>query len=121
MQTMNDRLAIFECREGYGIVWVVDGEDGAEVGDFAWGQARPKDPDDVESWLVYHAAKPLADGRRSSRVGFRFSTKRRANEALRAIRAALRADRDAQKNKPWPEWAVKAAEAGWRAPKGWSP
>lgn len=118
---MSERLEIIECRDGYGIIWVVDGEDGAEVGDFAFGRARPKDQDGVDAWLAYHAAKPLADGVRGAQEGFRFATKRRANEALRAIRAALRADKDAQKNKPWPAWAQSAAAAGWRAPKGWVP
>lgn len=118
---MSEKLRIIECRNGYGIIWVVDGEHGAEVGDFAFDWARPKDQDDVDPWLAYHAARPLADGGRGACDGFRFTTRRRANEALRAIRAALRADKDAQKNKPWPAWAQAAAAAGWRAPKGWVP
>ena len=49
--------------------------------------------------------------------GFFWETKTAAQAALRVARAAISAGAD----RPIPDWAQKALEAGWRAPKGWRP
>lgn len=38
-------------------------------------------------------------------------------KALVSARAALKA---ARSSKSYPEWAIKALAAGWKAPKGWT-
>lgn len=50
--------------------------------------------------------------------GFMWESKTKAIAALRRSRALLKQFRS---DRPWPEWALKATEAGWKPPRGWKP
>lgn len=51
-------------------------------------------------------------------AGFFWYSETAARKAMGTINATRKA---AQAEKPWPEWAVQAVAAGWKAPKGWRP
>lgn len=51
-----------------------------------------------------------------------WESKSAATKALRLAKAAIKAAlSEAREGREWPEWAVQAAAAGWKAPKGWKP
>ena len=112
---MSDKLAIIEDGYAYRICWVVDGEEGAWLGDYL--QHNPTFHDDDEHRVATEAANQ-AGGCEIDNIGLRWESKARAQEALVSARAALKA---ARSSKPYPEWAIKALAAGWKAPKGWVP
>ena len=114
---MSDKLAIIEDGYAYRICWVVDGEEGAWLGDYLYPQHNPTFHDDNEHRVATEAANQ-AGGCEIENFGLRWESKARAQEALVSARAALKA---ARSSKPYPEWALTALAAGWKAPKGWVP
>jgi hypothetical protein len=64
--------------------------------------------------LALKICQPMADGTDIS--GFYWNTQSGAIRALKAVRAAVEAG-----GEPWPDWSLKAKEAGWKPPKGWRP
>lgn len=120
-----DRLVV-DDRDSYKFRltwWLADDQEmGGSVGDQVYLQAnldRPMDRADRDCAIAYLTAKATA-GVTVKTLGSELWWRNRkdATNALRAINAALKADRSAT---PWPEWAVKATAAGWKAPKGWTP
>ncbi len=113
---MTDRLVIIPDRYTYRIGWICDGEEGAMLGeDKSEGiGATPAKRDDWELWAsnkIAREAKAERDGR-----GFYWESKSEASAVLKAIQLQFKnADR------PLPEWAKLALDAGWKPPKGWKP
>lgn len=128
----------FMMGDGF-VAWSLDGEEGARVGEgFSECQrsiarlekdyAEATDPGDREFIAVEIAAARWFDASTASdnEVGLGEShylcyNRRLTRELLRICKAALKAERSAQKNRPWPEWAKEAAVAGWKPPEGWKP
>jgi hypothetical protein len=107
------------------ICWSDDGDPGASLGEddtFAEVKSIPTGEDvDREYYAAEIAAALLTpQPRRGSGMNHHYiwETEKEARKALREIKAtmvSLLADT------PWPDWAVKAKTAGWKAPKGWKP
>ena len=117
------KIDIFETRTGYVIRWIIDGDDGGDIGE---GQQPDEIPTanemgERDSWIAHQAAKPFAESGKAKYEGFTFESASKATAAVRAIRAAFRADLAAQQGAPWPQWAITAKAAGWTAPRGWKP
>ena len=72
--------------------------------------------EDRELVLAEITAQQTENVQRDDR-GYFWESKKDALGALRACKAAIKNDTGA----PWPEWAIKAQAAGWKAPKGWKP
>lgn len=108
MAKKREGWGVDERREGYRIAWWC-----ADVGD--WGlcvgpdEVLADDPDVSGAAILCAAAGVPHDG-----AGYLFATERDAG-------AILRQHADAMAGRPWPEWAVEAQRAGWRAPTGWTP
>lgn len=119
---MADRLVIQEDRGYFWIQWQLeDGELGACLGESP-SDGTGKPPKDRGNWEHWVANKTLRDlgARRSSRGSsssecFTFDERKEALDALRAVKQAMKSAL------PMPDWAVKAAAAGWTPPKGWKP
>lgn len=111
---MSDKLVLIENEYSYRICWVVDGEEGALLGDYLRHSTDIKEDD--EHRIVTEAAR--FHGGEIDNLGLFWESRARAQKALVSARAALKA---ARSSKPYPEWAVKALAAGWKAPKGWTP
>ena len=115
---MGESLDISERLGAYYVQWVIDGELGGVV-----GEERFDESDLVgasgELWDVIKAnlTASKTDGVQRDSTGYYWDSPRLARSALRAIRAALRD----KTSKPWPDWAIAASAAGWKAPKGWKP
>lgn len=112
-----ERLILVEDRYGkYRICWYFpdDGDEGAVLGDYLQG-AHTEDPD-TDHKISTEAVKATAN---LDSDGLFWESKAKA--ALAALAAAKAAIKAAHSSKPWPDWAVKAAAAGWKAPKGWQP
>ena len=112
-----DTLSVYEGRDGFTICWIVDGEQGADIGDRCIGKCSPGD-EGHESYVVQETVR-ASDGCKVARVprgGFYFESRAQAVAAKRAADFA-------RKNIeiPMPAWALTAAAAGWKAPKGWKP
>lgn len=127
---MADKLVLNECRNGYQIGWELEGEGdiGACLGQDEFTEkdlqeaklafANGKDDEGhYEHILATMTVKALADGR-SGWDGYYWESFAKAKKALSLAKAALQA---AKSNVPWPDWAIKAKAAGWKAPKGWKP
>lgn len=99
------------------IAWYLPDDDdlGAYLGDS--GDPQGESPDDRDEWEVWTACKavqPFALHR--SATGFAFETEAIVRRALRAANEALN-----RGGGPWPEWAIRAQDAGWTPPKNWKP
>lgn len=105
------------ARPGFSIYWIVDGDTGGAIGEVS----KSRDP---EVTTAYAVAEPYAD-EKPHRQGFVFHTEakaRRAEAAVRrALKTALAVEAAKAAAKPWPKWALRAVEAGWKAPRGWTP
>lgn len=110
-------LTITERVGHFYLVWYIpDDEDfGGYVGESEIYQASeaPKSKDEWEIWTADNQAKRFAEGRDGT--GFYFNTATKAKLALAAANEVLLT------GAPWPDWALKAKEAGWTPPKGWKP
>lgn len=116
---MSDKLAIIEDGYTYRICWVVDGEEGAWLGDYLRHYLQHNSSmDGTNEHRIATEAANQAGGCEIDNLGLLWESKARAQEALVSARAALKA---ARSSKPYPEWAIKALAAGWKAPKGWVP
>jgi hypothetical protein len=120
---MSTYLAIGGREYSWTIVWIVDDDEGATL-----GQDRYKDSDleKVQGDLWEHVAATLAVSKtegvkfvRSDFLGGHYIWES-LSDAKKALRAAKAAVKD-KRRKPWPEWAVKAQANGWKPPKGWAP
>lgn len=81
------------------------------------GDLSKMDPEDRELAVACRAARTSA-GVQCDDEGFYWDSESLARKALTAIKTAWQADKS---ERPWPQWAIEAKNAGWRAPKGWSP
>lgn len=121
-----DKLIVAEVHGVYVIGWFLaeEGELGAYLGDdvSTLEDVNKAAPEDHEAVLAQYLAHKLWDStvQRGSSFGkhFFWETESQAKKALREIRANMEAFAS---KKPWPEWALKAKEAGWKPPKGWKP
>ena len=117
------KVDVFEMREGYELRWIIDGDAAGSIGELDLPDEMPTPEADQEMreiWLAHKAAEPFASETRPH-SGFTYESASKANAALRAVRAAFRADLAAQQGTPWPAWAVTAQAAGWKPPRGWKP
>jgi hypothetical protein len=100
------------------IGWVIDGDEGALLGEELFTQrdlakASGKEREHILATLTANTTEGCDyDGR-----AYFWETAKHAKAALRAIKAVLKSDPGGA----WPEWAVKAKAAGWTSPKGWRP
>lgn len=104
---------------GYALIWFVDDEEGLRIGE-DWNTLKKiphtsMDKDQEEDWICAHTAFVFSPD--YVEPFFLWDSKSQAALALRAIKIALKAHRDA---KPLPAWAQTALAQGWRPPKGWS-
>lgn len=119
---MSARLVVDDGRDEFNfyIIWEFEDDTGGTLGDELYSPDRLKNAD-AGDWD--HIAATIAAGKtdlvqHNPSDGYYWPTRAAANAALKAIKAALKAGREA---KPWPEWAIKAKGAGWTPPKGWTP
>ena len=92
--------------------WIEEYQDiGGVLGKVKPNEIDQNDPDNRDLLIAYETAKS-SPGVSEDCYGFRWESQAQAKNAYAAIRTAWKADRDAQKNKPWPEWAVTASKAG---------
>lgn len=116
-----DRIVLDADRLGYFLAWYFpeEGDIGATLGESEYteeqlARAKPNDWEHVKATIT----ASRTDGvERCGSDGYRWQSKTKAQAALRAINAAIK-DRA---SKPWPDWAVKAKAAGWKAPENWKP
>ncbi len=103
------------------ITWCSEEGEGSSVGEFEYTAAslEAADDDDRETVVAELAAQDTEGVARGEGKRFVWRTHKLASAALKAIKAALK--RDKNREKPWPEWAIKAQAAGWKPPKAWSP
>lgn len=119
---MAERLQIEEdCRGTYRIVWVLDGEAGAILGQggerYTAAQVAKSSSSSVWEHRMATHVLAKAPGVRRNSAGYYWETYATAQIAIRMARAAL-------KNKglkPWPSWALEAKAHRWAPPKGWTP
>lgn len=127
--------------DGSSVAWFEDGEEGAVIGqDF-------KTPTDQLEEKLKEARKESAEGNAAAREAIEYlvvelaaqkwvaehpdvaemgdgglrlpeAPARALGDYMRTLKNALARAHDAT---PWPDWAVKAQAAGWKAPKGWKP
>lgn len=111
-----DRLSIFETRDGYVyyIGWLCwDDEFGDEEG-LRLGEGRGEDGLG-DHHAAEEAVKDMKDGREEGGAFF-WESKSGAAKALRVAKEVVK-----NRERPLPDWAIKAIAAGWKAPKGWEP
>ena len=117
---MSDRLSVYEGRGGYRwlICWICDGDQGSTVGEVADAATCEPGSEGYEAYVVQETVKNSPGCKRDKRSldGFCFESRAQAVAAKRAADFA-------RKNIeiPMPQWAIQAAAAGWKAPKGWKP
>lgn len=128
---MADKLDIWEDRYLYRIAWFLEEEDdmGAVLGQgkerFTEAQlARATHENDewehMKATMTIQQMTMATDnqpGVELDGTGYFWESLSEARKALKMVRAALKD----KSNKPWPEWAMKAKAAGWKAPKNWKP
>lgn len=113
---MADKLVVVEERYKYRIQWELD--DGDDMGAYLCQDNTdgvgdpPKDRNDWEQWVASHAAR-ASEGVSFDHIGALWESEKLARAALRVAKEALKQER------PLPDWAQKALEAGWKPPKGW--
>lgn len=116
----------YMSRYGYmRIAWYFEeeGDYGAILGDgpvLTEEQALSKRDEDDADWEYYfiNAVASKTKNVKTDEYGFLWETKKDAKAALSLIKNKLEI---AKSDKKWPEWAVLALAAGWKAPKGWTP
>lgn len=118
---MKDKLVIVDREYVYRIEWFIaeTGDEGATLGEVKYSQtqlAAEKDPETRVHILATITASK-SKGVRHDTHGYYWDERKHVTQALREIKIALKGD----KGVPWPDWAVKAAAEGWKAPKGWKP
>lgn len=102
---------------GYKIAWWDEPND--IVGDLTVGEKLPVSEGDEAEEHNYITDK-LAERCPPDHVGdgtFYWESKSSATKALRAARALQKQWKN--RDRPWPEWAIKASSEGWKPPKGW--
>jgi hypothetical protein len=111
-----DKLSIFEDRNGYTfyIGWLCWDEDFGEEEGLRLGEGR--NVNDVEHLAAEQAVKSMRDGREGQDGSFFWESRSAAAKALKVAKEAIK-----NRERPLPEWAIKALAAGWKAPKGWQP
>jgi hypothetical protein len=116
---MSSSLVIDERDYRFSIIWVIDGEEGATLGEDTYTdkQLAKASPEDRDHILATITASKAPGATRDGSYGYWWESKTQAAAALRAIKKTLRADNGA----PWPEWTVPALAAGWKPPKKWKP
>jgi len=125
---MMDRLILTEARvqfgasiyDGYALVWEYEGELGGYIGE-TWKESSALQEvsptsEDYEAWLWDSTAFKFDPDYKDP--FFMWDSKTKAANALRAVKAALKAH---ALKKPLPEWAQMALVNGWKAPRGWKP
>ena len=127
-----DSVEIDEYLGRFYLVWHVDGEVGAYVGEAGLGPLaraakleeaqKEENQEEVEYWAV-EVAVAATPGVQGDEYGFFWEFMAGATDALRHARAVLKMERLRFKNKenPWPPWALEAKAAGWKPPKNWKP
>lgn len=120
---MTDRLVLDERHKGiskYRLSWYLadEGDIGGTLGPHysTADLETAKNSEDREVAIACLAAGESPDCKRDH-DGYYWDDKKTAASALRFVKHALKTDG----GPPWPEWAIKAVAAGWRAPKGWRP
>lgn len=103
----------------YHIAWFIPDDDGygAYVGAGFPEDEKVTEDNKNELWEMKTAnevARPFACCKGS--YGYEFETEKKAKQALVACNLAL-----SSREVPMPDWALKAAAAGWKPPKGWKP
>lgn len=83
--------------------------------DWPWMDSAVVD-DDVSLWELRTSYRCVGAAEGIGSAG-RFKTRKQALAARDMANQALFEG----KGKPWPEWAKKAKEAGWKVPRGWKP
>lgn len=125
------KWVVEEDRYVYRIQWF-DAEDqdlGAIFGDAKYPglhqghfPINPKEPAQATAWDRGHNAgvdAVLISGLGTfGRMGIEFESNANAQKALRILNACCKMAHD---KTPWPDWALQARAAGWKAPKGWKP
>lgn len=116
-------LKIVNADYEYQIQWYFpdDGDFGSTLGESTFTDCDLKtcerdDRDHVIASITASKTEGVEGVVRDGTRGYYWPSKSAATAALRAIRIAIKSD-----EAPWPEWAIKAAGAGWKAPKGWKP
>lgn len=121
-----DKLVLEYSNGGlFEIAWylVEEGDLGARLGE--GDKAPPTDAEVAaaetdEDWEHRRATQIAAASKGVEKYGYdpyRWERRADAQACLREINVVLKAGRV----KPMPDWAVKAAAAGWKPPKGWKP
>jgi len=128
---MADRLIVVSGEVGgpeYRIQWELQGDE-FDMGAYC-GQSKtkpsdkiPSDLEEREFWAYERAGfQTIEEGPKGycghDSTGFWWETERQAKEALAKIKVLAKATLSSV---PWPDWAVQAAAAGWKPPKGWKP
>jgi hypothetical protein len=119
------KLIVVDARDrysGYSICWFFPetGDEGGILGDmdrFSEAKLVKAKPGDRAHILATLTAGKTEGVSWDPRQGYTWESRVKATKALAAVKFALKNDTGA----PWPEWAVKAKAAGWKAPKGWKP
>lgn len=133
MEANSDQIEILEVFDGYVIAWIVDGDQGATVGEGhvisgKGGITIPSknDFDDfesfLESWTYWTCEIVAAKENKHFKVsdmsgGFVYESKKDAQAVLKKIRAALSLAPSAPEDAPMPPWAQEAIALGWTPPK----
>ena len=130
---MSPKLELNQSNYGYYAAWYDDGEEWARVGEglkCVDGKYElpfdPKTHEDPEYAAVEAAAAAFANENPDHVISRRDSichellieSKSKAISYLLRLKLAMKL---VNANKPWPDWAIKATEAGWKPPRGWKP
>jgi hypothetical protein len=125
---MADRLVVVETHGRYRIQWEID--DGDDMGAYLGQESKEPSEDfyksvttDREYWAAERAGfQVIKEGDQDTRghdsTGFWWESKTQATQALTKVKALMKT---VLSSVSWPDWAVKASEAGWKPPKGWKP
>jgi hypothetical protein len=123
---MSERLAIEERGGAYRIGWYFYGDEnedeefGLMLGDHIVSDGI--DNRETQAAADAIAASPFRPDYPESLAkrgrAWTWESKSKAQKALAIANAAIKA---LNAKKPWPDWALKAVAAGWKAPKGWKP
>jgi hypothetical protein len=119
---MADTLMVTNEKQGeYRITWYIEEDQdlGGSLGDGQTYTQRDLEAASPCDWEHIKATMTASstDGVERDMYGFFWTSRKAANAALRAVKAAI----NDKTNKPWPDWAIKAKAAGWDPPKGWTP
>lgn len=110
-----DRLSIFETRDGYVyyIGWLCWEDDFGDEEGLRLGEGSGSE---LDHHAAEQAVKDMKDGREGKNGPFFWLSRSGAAKALKVAKEAIK-----NRERPLPEWAIKAIAAGWKAPKGWQP